>query len=204
MSSMGDNTKSADVSISVESVDDQSSSIPPPKIATTATEPPLSKKSRGPDLSSIVAMATKPITTIMDIDSTMIYSRTLKTLSRASSTRAQRFPEFTPTDKKTTAGSRDLPQAAEIVISVEVPGGSNLRFVQNAGLDNNYEAQFGRVAKALAKNVMFLRDKDLPDMDLGTCGVYDPKITVEALDELKTKFKAPIPIQEFVDESTSS
>ncbi|KAL3499884.1 hypothetical protein ACH5RR_038977 [Cinchona calisaya] len=46
MSSMGDNTKSADVSISVESVDDQSSSIPPPKIATTATEPPLSKKSR--------------------------------------------------------------------------------------------------------------------------------------------------------------
>ncbi|KAL3502376.1 hypothetical protein ACH5RR_036825 [Cinchona calisaya] len=46
MSSMGDNTKSADVSISVESVDDQSSSIPPPKIATTASEPPLSKKSR--------------------------------------------------------------------------------------------------------------------------------------------------------------
>ncbi|KAL3498978.1 hypothetical protein ACH5RR_041710 [Cinchona calisaya] len=43
---MGDNTKSADVSISVESVDDQSSSIPPPKIATTASEPPLSKKSR--------------------------------------------------------------------------------------------------------------------------------------------------------------
>ncbi|KAL3533089.1 hypothetical protein ACH5RR_006610 [Cinchona calisaya] len=46
MSSMGDNTKSADVSISVESVDDQSSLIPPPKIATTASEPPLSKKSR--------------------------------------------------------------------------------------------------------------------------------------------------------------
>ncbi|KAL3518667.1 hypothetical protein ACH5RR_021256 [Cinchona calisaya] len=40
MSSMGDNTKSADLSISVESVDDQSSSIPPPKIATTASEPP--------------------------------------------------------------------------------------------------------------------------------------------------------------------
>ncbi|KAL3505755.1 hypothetical protein ACH5RR_031137 [Cinchona calisaya] len=43
MSSMGDNTKSADVSISV---DDQSSSSPPPKIATTASEPPPSKKSR--------------------------------------------------------------------------------------------------------------------------------------------------------------
>ncbi|KAL3529227.1 hypothetical protein ACH5RR_008549 [Cinchona calisaya] len=43
MSSMGDNTKSADVSISV---DDQSSSIPPPKIATTASEPLPSKKSR--------------------------------------------------------------------------------------------------------------------------------------------------------------
>ncbi|KAL3519407.1 hypothetical protein ACH5RR_017556 [Cinchona calisaya] len=57
MSSMGDNTKSADVSISVESVDDQSSSIPPPKIATTATEPPLSKKSR--DLSSFRAFSKK-------------------------------------------------------------------------------------------------------------------------------------------------
>ncbi|KAL3528411.1 hypothetical protein ACH5RR_007733 [Cinchona calisaya] len=43
MSSMGDNTKSAYVSTSV---DDQSSSIPTPKIATTASEPPPSKKSR--------------------------------------------------------------------------------------------------------------------------------------------------------------
>ncbi|KAL3532616.1 hypothetical protein ACH5RR_006137 [Cinchona calisaya] len=46
MSSMGDNTKTADVSISV---DDQSSSMPLPKIATTvdsASESPPSKKSK--------------------------------------------------------------------------------------------------------------------------------------------------------------
>ncbi|KAL3510349.1 hypothetical protein ACH5RR_029750 [Cinchona calisaya] len=146
-----------------------------------------------PSTSTVVVVEAQPITTVFDVDSTIVQPQGPTISTRAS------IPAMIPITARVTIALTFLLVESKSVLawSTSTSKALNMALAEHIQSIEIFQKskEIGYRSKATEDqlNPIIMKD-NLPNVEMEATGLYDLKMTAEALDELKAMFRAHLPI----------